>query len=111
MTGPANDDRSGGDKLPSLELFRRDARAWLSQHAKPALSATDESTRWGVGSDDVSVFHDLDFEAEAARLADAMTWQREKFDAGYGAITWAKEWGGAGLPPSYRQAFNDLEAE
>ena len=36
-------------------------------------------------------------------------WQRLKFDAGYGAISWPTEYGGAGLPPAYEAEFARLE--
>ena len=65
---------------------------------------------WGVGEHDVSVFHDLPFEEEARLLEELMTWQQTKFDAGYGAISWPEEFGGAGLPVEYERAFADEEA-
>ena len=39
-----------------------------------------------------------------------MAWQRRKFDAGYGAITWPVELGGAGLGVEHLDAFLDEEA-
>ena len=65
---------------------------------------------WGVGSDDVSVFHALSFDDERALLERAMRWQQVKFDAGYGAITWPVECGGAALPAAYERAFAEEEA-
>ena len=64
---------------PTLEDFARDARAWLSEHAEVR---GDTAVGWGVGSDDVSVFHNLTFEQEAELLGANMAWQREKFDGG-----------------------------
>ena len=66
--------------------------------------------RWGVGSDDVSVFHDLSDDREAALLESAMQWQRHKFDSGFGAIAWPKEFGGAELPPIYEETFAEQES-
>jgi alkylation response protein AidB-like acyl-CoA dehydrogenase len=60
---------------------------------------------WGEGSDDVSVFHDLSFEAEKALLDRLREWQRTKFEAGYGALTWPEEFGGRGLTPEFEDAF------
>jgi len=48
---------------------------------------------------------------EAELLRDTMAWQRTKFDAGYGAITWPVEHGGAGLPAEYDQAFAEEESK
>ena len=39
-----------------------------------------------------------------------MAWQREKFDAGYGALTWSAEFGGAGLGEEFAAAFDELES-
>jgi alkylation response protein AidB-like acyl-CoA dehydrogenase len=47
---------------------------------------------------------------EAALIARWLAWQRRKFDAGYGAIAWPREFGGAGLTPAHRQAFAEEEA-
>ena len=40
-----------------------------------------------------------------------MAWQQEKYDAGYGAITWPAEYGGAGLSDAHERAFNEVEAD
>jgi alkylation response protein AidB-like acyl-CoA dehydrogenase len=93
----------------SLEEFAAGAREWLAAHAQPRPASTGP-TRWGEGSDNVSVFHDLTAEQERTLLDAAMAWQREKFDAGYGAITWPPEYGGAGLPSVFQQAYRREEA-
>ena len=64
----------------------------------------------GCGSDSVEVFHDLTDDEEHELLHRAMAWQREKYDAGYGALTWPRELGGAGLSDDYAFAFEELEA-
>ena len=50
------------------------------------------------------------FDEERALLDRAMAWQQDKFDAGYGAITWPAEYGGAGLTGAHERAFNEVEA-
>ena len=42
-------------------------------------------------------------EEERDLLTRAMAWQQEKFDAGYGALTWPVEHGGAGLDECVRR--------
>ena len=81
-------------------------RAWLATHLEP-LETGDSlaAAPWGVDEHDVSIFHDLSFEEEARLLTELMTWQQTKFDAGYGAISWPEEFGGAGLPVEYERAF------
>jgi alkylation response protein AidB-like acyl-CoA dehydrogenase len=92
-----------------LETYRAAAKAWLGSHLKPR-PAHQAGLPWGVGSDDVSVFHNLSFDEERALLDEAMRWQQVKFDAGYGAITWPVDFGGAGLPSAYQRAFSEEEA-
>jgi alkylation response protein AidB-like acyl-CoA dehydrogenase len=75
------------------------------------LRTPSREPQWGIGSDDVSVFHNLSFEQEQALLEEAMTWQQIKFDAGYAAITWPVQHGGAGLPSAYERAFSEEEAQ
>jgi alkylation response protein AidB-like acyl-CoA dehydrogenase len=101
----------GFDELPDLADYVARARVWLASRLEPRTHPDDEDDlTWGTGSDDVSVFHDLSVEDERALLRRAMHWQQEKCDAGYGAITWAPEYGGAGLPPDYEQRFREVEA-
>jgi alkylation response protein AidB-like acyl-CoA dehydrogenase len=94
--------------VPSVESFAAAARAWLA--ARLPL-AGQEHVAWGEGSDDVSVFHRLSFAEEKALLERAMAWQQEKYDAGYGAISWPAGDGGAGLTVAHEQAFSEAEAE
>jgi alkylation response protein AidB-like acyl-CoA dehydrogenase len=96
-------------ELPDIELFRKEARAWLEDHAVPrTVDATpddDAGIEWGVGSDSVAVFHDLSEDDERARLEACQRWQRLKFDAGYAMINWPAHLGGRGLPNSYVRAY------
>jgi alkylation response protein AidB-like acyl-CoA dehydrogenase len=93
-----------------LEEFRRQARFWLASHAGPRLGRNDAATRgWGVGSDSVEVFPNVDVAREVETTAAAAQWQRVKFDAGYGAITWEVQYGGRGLPSPYERAFRSEE--
>lgn len=95
-------------ELPDLDDYTRTARAWLEQNAKRLDDG--ETAAWGVGSDNVSVFRNMSDDDEAELLRATMDWQRTKFDAGYGAITWPVEHGGAGLPAEYDHAFAEQEA-
>ena len=102
---PAPVHPAGGQ--PTVDEFAGAARAWLAARLP---EADPDHLRWGEGSDDVSVFHRLSFAAERELLDRAMAWQQLKFDAGYGAITWPAEHGGAGLTAAHERAFADLEA-
>ncbi len=85
---------------PSLEEFVRAGLEWLRDHL-----ATKTDAGWGVGADGVSVFHNLPFDEERQLVLRGAEWQRIKYDAGYGAITWPVEFGGADLPFEYERAF------
>jgi alkylation response protein AidB-like acyl-CoA dehydrogenase len=101
--------------LPDLELFRKEARVWLEEHAEPRSSTSvddDEgSAAWGVGSDSVAVFHAFDDAEELRRIEAQRAWQQAKFDAGYAMINWPVDQGGLGLPSSYLRAFNGEEGK
>ena len=92
----------------SLEDYLATAADWLSQHARPRPPSG--SLEWGSGPDRVSLFRDNTPEQERDEIAALLAWQRTKFDAGYGAISWPAEYGGAGLPLSYELGFRSLEA-
>ncbi|HEY5856324.1 MAG TPA: acyl-CoA dehydrogenase family protein [Aldersonia sp.] len=94
---------------PSIESFRADARAWLAANVAPRPRRTE--IRWGAGSDRVSLFRDTSAEEERAQLEAVRAWQRKKFDAGFGAISWPAEYGGAGMAPEYEVVFRQVEAE
>lgn len=94
---------------PPLAAFLAGARSWLEANAEPRPQRTQ--ARWGEGSDRVALFRDTTPDEERAQVEAARAWQRTKFDAGYGAISWPAEYGGAGLPPEYEQAFQHLESQ
>ena len=94
---------------PDLESYVASARAWLDENAERRPPAS--SLAWGEGSDNVALFHNLSFEAETALIDAQRRWQQLKSDAGYGSISYPSEYGGAGLPGAYDDAFRRLERE
>jgi alkylation response protein AidB-like acyl-CoA dehydrogenase len=92
---------------PDIHEFTARAKSWLADHAEPRAAG---GAAWGTGDDDVSVFHDLSSAEEAALLQRLMAWQQLKFDAGFGAITWPREYGGAALDTEYQVVFDAAEA-
>jgi alkylation response protein AidB-like acyl-CoA dehydrogenase len=93
---------------PPLEEYLETAAQWLRAHAEKRPPSG--SLSWGQGSDRVALFRDNTPEQERAEVDRLLDWQRTKFDAGYGAIGWPVEYGGAGLPKAYEYAFRTLEA-
>src|SRR6476661_1499152 len=94
---------------PAVPEFVEAARSWLAANTEPRPQPS--TAGWGEGSDRVSLFRDTSEADERAQLEAARGWQRTKFDAGYGAIDWPVEYGGAGLTAEHAQAFRHLEAE
>ncbi|ODT98887.1 MAG: acyl-CoA dehydrogenase [Pseudonocardia sp. SCN 72-86] len=86
-----------------LAAFTDTAHEWLTEHAAPRRPGDDRGT-------DVAVFHDLPADRERALIDGIRDWQRTKFDAGYGALTWPADAGGAGLSDRHAEAFGELEA-
>lgn len=84
-------------------MFAAEAHAWLA--AAVGRPAADVPS-----TESVAVFRSLAHEAERALVADAAAWQRRKFDAGYGAIAWPEEFGGAGLTQEHARVFTRAEA-
>ncbi|MEE2033185.1 acyl-CoA dehydrogenase family protein [Rhodococcus chondri] len=60
---------------------------------------------------DVAVFHDLEFGEEKALLDQHRAWQKAKLDAGFGALDWPVEFGGADLGTEAAEAFARIENE
>ena len=106
---------SGGPEVAAVRAalldettFEKEARQFL-EVAVPAREA--ESLAWGEGSDAVVVFHETNAEEEAAEVAAARAWQRQRFDAGFGWITGPEEYGGRALPLAYDRLYRTLEAD
>nr|WP_108849299.1 acyl-CoA dehydrogenase family protein [Dietzia lutea] len=95
------------DSYPDLADWRLQARQWLSERLPLRSSEiAQDSSR----SDAVPIFHNLSFEQEAELIEAACAWQREKYEAGYGAIGMPTEFGGLGLPSPYLHAFAEEES-
>jgi alkylation response protein AidB-like acyl-CoA dehydrogenase len=90
-----------------IDEFRAGAQKWLTENAKPRI---DAHHGWGVGSDRVAVFYALSEGEERRLIDDINAWQRCKYEAGFGAISWPEEFGGRGLDPAFEDAFVELEA-
>jgi len=86
----------------SPNIFAEQARSWLATRLPPRGSTPRRS---------VAVFHDLPPDEERALLARIREWLRIRFDAGYGAISWPVEHGGAGLSALHEEAFAEVERE
>ncbi|CAM3464931.1 acyl-CoA dehydrogenase family protein [Nocardioides dubius] len=96
---PSSPDTEGAE----LAAWVEQARAWLGDNAPAERAVRDPH--------DVSVFHNLSHDDELAILDQLRAWQRLKFEAGYGAISWPTELHGAGLSSAHADAFKAAEGE
>jgi len=94
-------------EIPDPEAFRAEVRAWLASVARPRR---EETFTWGQGDFSVAVFDDRTPEEEAEAVAAGRKWESEKFDAGWGAVDWPREFGGRALPHRYARIVRHEEA-
>src|SRR3979490_3532040 len=99
------------NRLPDPDTYAADALGWLAGQVRPRPATGDTAIIWGTGSFDVAVFHSKPDDAVARLLDNAMAWQRTKFDAGYGAMTWPQEYGGAGARAPHQKNLLRHEGE
>lgn len=94
---------AGGE---DVAVFVAGARSWLATVASPRTGR-----RWGEGSDSVAVFENWTAEQEREQTSRIQDYEKARFDAGFGAITWPAEYGGRGLSVAHELAFRAIEAE
>ncbi len=92
--------------LPDLSVFTDEARAWLA-----TVAPRRNEKVWGEGSDSVAVFENWTADEERTHTDEIIAYERMKFDAGWGALTWPATYGGRDLPLSYELAFRGVEDE
>ena len=86
--------------------FRTEARAWLASVARPRPSERE----WGTGDDSVAVFENWTAAEDREHTERIRSWERTRFDHGWGALSWPEEFGGRGLPGSYEHLYLAEEA-
>lgn len=88
------------DDTPGEAAFRHEARAWLTEHARPR----------GQDSALQRAHHDPDPAADARHLAACKEWQHALYEGGWAGITWPKEFGGRGGTPMQQVIFNQEQS-
>jgi alkylation response protein AidB-like acyl-CoA dehydrogenase len=81
--------------------FRSEARAWLSEHARPHS---------GPPVIPSAIVAEWTPEEEETRLEEARAWQATKFDAGWAGISWPPQYGGRGGSLMEEQIFAQEES-
>jgi alkylation response protein AidB-like acyl-CoA dehydrogenase len=92
--------------IPTPEQFRARARDWLASVARPWRAGD----AWGTGDDSVAVFENWTEDEERAHTQRIRSWEQTRFDQGWGALSWPREFGGRGLPGYYEQLYREEEA-
>lgn len=87
--------------------FEIEATGFLEANASPRVEI---SSRWGEGSDEVSLLPERTETQERADLEAARFWARTRYDAGFGWITGPDTLGGRALARSYQRIYDTLEA-
>src|SRR2546429_8889552 len=82
--------------------FRAEARAWLTEHAKPRVAGgpSDHSYVPGEGSPS----------ADRAHMQACREWQHTLSEGGWAGVTWPREAGGRGGQGWPQRIFNEEQA-
>ncbi|MFN8051954.1 MAG: acyl-CoA dehydrogenase family protein [Acidimicrobiales bacterium] len=88
--------------------FRDEVTSFLDQHTTRRVAST--GFVWGEGSDEISVFEEMEPAAELEELERAKAWRAERFDAGLGWISGPTAYGGRELPGSYERTYGAIES-
>ncbi len=94
----------------TLEEFRSEVTSFLDANATRRVETNDTQAEWGQGSDEVSLFEEVDRTVELEELAKAKAWRAKRFDAGLGWITGPAQLGGRELPGTFERAYSSLES-
>jgi len=90
----------------NIDEFRAEARAWLASVAEPRPA----DGGWGTGDDSVAVFENWTAEQEREHTERIRAWERTRYRAGWGALSWPARFGGRDLPAYYEQLYQAEEA-
>jgi alkylation response protein AidB-like acyl-CoA dehydrogenase len=89
--------------IPDLNAWRAEVRRWLLTAVPLRVEEHQPEP------EDLAVFRNISDEAEKALLEAIRSYRRDRYDAGYGALTLPVEQGGAGLPASFAMAMSQEE--
>jgi alkylation response protein AidB-like acyl-CoA dehydrogenase len=95
--------------MEDIESFRARAEAWLANTVPRRVHSATSDVEWGVGTFDVTVFHDRDLDDEIRYLSEFVAWIKQRSAAGFWGITWPVQCGGQGLTKAHERAYIELE--
>ncbi|WP_409330004.1 acyl-CoA dehydrogenase family protein [Trujillonella humicola] len=93
-----------------MDAFVAEVRAFLDASA-PRREDAGGDVRWGEGIDRISYFSTDPPDVDRAKVAEARSWQKKRYEAGLGWITGPAEYGGRGLSTVHDLVYDGLEAE
>jgi alkylation response protein AidB-like acyl-CoA dehydrogenase len=76
--------------MPDLETYRVQVRTWMTENMERRVGPVEQ--------------HEVDYYTPEV-MARSRALQRRLYEAGYAGITFPKEYGGQGLPPTHEAAF------
>ncbi|MCW2947238.1 MAG: putative acyl-CoA dehydrogenase [Actinoallomurus sp.] len=93
-----------------MDVFVAEVRRFLDANVtRQATSGTE--LEWGTGPDQIAYFSTDPPDVDAAKVAEARSWQRRRHEAGFGWITGPPEYGGRGLSTVHDLVYDGIEAE
>jgi acyl-CoA dehydrogenase len=95
---------------PTVDEFADEVTAFFDAHAE-RKAADDAPFRWGEGTDDTSLFEEIDRQVEAEHIAVAKEWRATRYDAGLGWITGPKAFGGRELTQAHERVYGSIESK
>jgi len=104
----SDDDLLGLASSEAEREFAARAVAFLSARVSRRVQRRGA---WGVGPENLALFHETSGAEERRECEAARAWQRERWAAGFGWLTGPVAHGGAGLPAGYDRLYRLLEAE
>ncbi len=92
-----------------MPAYIAEVRRFLDTHAERKRKSAEFV--WGEGDDRLAYFSTDPPEVERAKVEQARSWQRTRYENGFGWITGPKEFGGSGLTPVHDMTYDAIEAE
>ncbi|MGB3771951.1 MAG: acyl-CoA dehydrogenase family protein [Rhodococcus sp. (in: high G+C Gram-positive bacteria)] len=87
-----------------VQAFAEKSEAWLAENLERRARNTTSDSNYAI-------FHNRSHDEERELIEAATQWQGRRVDAGFGAITWAPQWGGPGLTASHERVYVELERQ
>jgi len=95
----------------TIDDFETEVTAFLDANAERKGETKKKDFKWGEGTDDVSIFEEVDRELEKRQLDEAKEFKAKRYDAGLGWLTGPTQYGGRELPQVYDRLYSGIESK